>query len=221
MAEFKDLPGDFCCPYRDGCPYLEGLSTGWVWQERQDNAFLVGEYEYQLEQLNAQLDEQRKRSQELERQNQQLQAQLHALHRRQFKARKSPATPVRDCPSAQRKKRGAPAGHPPWQRRKPKHIDQTIEVPAPQHCPHCQSSGLEPVGQIHEHLQEDILLQPRTVVTLFPAWIGLLPRLRTQCVAVRPGANARRLHRSGSQGHDHLLALPIECSAAQDQPVFQ
>ncbi len=30
MPEFKDLPAGFRCPHRDGCPYLQGLSTGWL-----------------------------------------------------------------------------------------------------------------------------------------------------------------------------------------------
>ena len=166
MPEFKDLPEDFRCPYRDGCPYLEGLSTGWVWEEYQRSGFLAGDYEHQLEQLNGLLEEQRRELKQLEIQNQQLQAQLHALHRRQFKGRKTPPTPPR-CPSTQRKKRGAPAGHPPWQRAKPKRIDRVVAVPAPCCCPHCQNSQLRPVAQLHEHVQEDIVLEPRTVVTSF------------------------------------------------------
>ena len=166
MPEFKDLPEDFRCPYRDGCPYLEGLSTGWVWEEYQRSAFLAGDYEYQLEQLNALLNEKQRELKQLELKNQQLQAQLQALHRRQFKGRKTPSTPP-SCPSTQRKKRGAPAGHPPWQRAKPKRIDQVVAVPAPRSCPDCQNPGLQPVEQLHEHLQEDIVLEPRTVVTCF------------------------------------------------------
>ena len=49
MPEFKDLPDDFRCPYRDGCPYLEGLSTGWVFHRYQEVAGTECHYEYQLE----------------------------------------------------------------------------------------------------------------------------------------------------------------------------
>jgi len=166
MPEFKDLPDDFRCPYRDGCPYLEGLSTGWVWEEYQRSGFLVSDYEHQLEQLNGLLDEQRRQLKQLELQNQQLQAQLQAVHRRQFKGRKAPPSPP-DCPSTQRKKRGAPLGHPPWQRAKPKRIDQVVVVPAPRRCPDCQNAELQPVEQVHEHVQEDIVLEPRTRATCF------------------------------------------------------
>ena len=168
MPEFKDLPQDFRCPYRNGCPYLEGLSTSWVWEERQNGAFLTGDYERQLEELNRQLDEQERQRQALELENQQLRAQLHALHRRQFKGRRAAMAPVSECPSAERKKRGgAPKGHPPWQRAKPTRIDRLIQIPAPRRCPDCHNPDLEPVAEVHQHLQEDIVLEPRTVITCF------------------------------------------------------
>jgi transposase len=167
MPEFKDLSEDFRCPYRDGCPYLEGLSTGWVFHRYQEVAGTECHYEYQLEELTQELDAERRQRQEVERQNQQLQAQLHALHRRQFKGRRTAPAPSSTCPSSPRKKRGAPFGHPPWQRAKPKRIDQVITVPAPQRCPDCQSPELQPVEPVHEHVQEDIVLEPRTLVTCF------------------------------------------------------
>jgi transposase len=168
MPEFKDLPDDFRCPYRDGCPYLEGLSTGWVWHRYQDVGGTECHYEYQLEELGKELREEHQLRKQVELENQQLRAQLHALHRRQFKGRRRPAPPPGSaCSAAQPKKRGAPPGHPPWQRAKPKRIDRVVAVPAPRRCPDCQRPDLQPVTQIHEHLQEDIVLEPRTVVTCF------------------------------------------------------
>jgi hypothetical protein len=166
MPEFKDLPDDFRCPYRDGCPYLEGLSTSWVFHRYQEVAGTECQYEYQLEELYKELREEHRHRQQVELENQQLRAQLQALHRRQFKGRKAPPGPP-VCPSAERKKRGAPAGHPPWQRPKPTRIDQVVEVPAPRSCPNCHHPKVQPIEQLHEHLQEDIVLEPRTVVTCF------------------------------------------------------
>jgi len=176
MPEFKDLPDDFVCPYRDGCPYLEGLPTQWVFDRYQNVNGTECHYEYQLEELHKELYEERQHSQALELKNQQLQAQLHALHRRQFKGRKAPASSEPGCPSAQRKRRGAPPGHPPWQRPKPKHIDQTVSVAAPQRCPDCHYAKLQPVSEIHQHVQEDIVLEPRTVVTCFQHGLAYCPR---------------------------------------------
>lgn len=175
MPTFADLDDDFVCPYRKGCPYLEGLSTSWVFGEYQQSGFLVGEYEAQLEQLTEQLDEACRQNKQLERQNQQLKAQLQALHRRQFKARKVPAASTWGGPATSSRKRGAPVGHPPWQRPKPKHIDKIVLVPAPTRCPKCQGADLRPVAQRQEHVQEDIVLEPRAVAVKYVHQQGYCP----------------------------------------------
>ncbi len=167
MPEFKDLPDDFRCPYRHGCPYLEGLSTSWVFHRYQETGGIECQYEYQLEELHKELLAEHQRCQQLELENQQLQAQLQALHRRQFKGRRRPLPPPPENPATPPKKRGAPVGHPPWQRVKPKHIDQVVLVPAPDVCPDCHQPNLQVLAAVHEHLQEDIVLEPRTVVTCF------------------------------------------------------
>ena len=168
MPRFTDLPPDFRCPYRDGCPYLEGLSTGWVLRRYQEVNGTECHYEYQLAQLHQQLDQERRQGRQLERENQQLRAQLQALHRRQFKGRRHPLLPpTSDAPPGPKKKRGPPHGHPAWQRPQPDHIDEFVAVPAPPACPFCQGTDLTPVPQTHQHLQEDILLEPRAVVTAF------------------------------------------------------
>jgi transposase len=167
MPRFSQLDEEFVCPYRHSCPYLEGLPAQWVWERHQQVVGLECQYEYQLEELYRELDKAKQCNSQLELEKQQLQAQLHALHRRQFKGHKAPAAPASDCASARRKKRGAPVGHPPWQRAKPKHIDLIIPVPAPKTCPHCQCPHLEPVKETQEHVQEDIVLQPRTIATSY------------------------------------------------------
>jgi len=168
MPRFSELDEWFVCPYRNGCPYLEGLPPHMVWRRYQDVAGTECHYEHIIQQLNQQLDQEQSRNRELERENQQLSAQLQALHRRQFKGRRHPPTPpASGSPADQKKKRGAPKGHPAWQRPKPDHIDQTVAVAAPQRCPACQGTDLTPVDQTHQHLQEDILLEPRVVVTNF------------------------------------------------------
>jgi len=167
MPRFPDLDDEFVCPYRHGCPYLEGLSTRWVWHRYQTVAGTECQYEYQLEELSKELAQERRERQQVELENQQLQAQLQALHRRQFKGRRRPAPPPSDRPAPAPRQRGAPVGHPPWQRAKPTRIDRVVLVPAPGSCPDCQHPNLQPLAAVHEHLQEDIVLEPRTVVTCF------------------------------------------------------
>ena len=56
------------------------------------------------------------------------------------------------------RKRGAPVGHPGWFRKTPTEFDQTIDVAAPDQCPHCGGtvrgcSWAKP----GEHVQEDVV----------------------------------------------------------------
>lgn len=187
MPTFAELDDDFVCPYRNGCPYLEGLSTGWVFSEYQRSGLLACEYESQIEQLYHQLDDAHRQNKQLLAENQQLKAQLHALHRRQFKARKTPAASTSGPPQTPGKKRGAPVGHPPWQRPKPKHIDKVVSVPAPKRCPKCQGADLRPVSQRQEHVQEDIVLEPRTVAVKDVHQQGYCPRCEQNVVQPGPG----------------------------------
>lgn len=187
MARFSDLPHDFCCPHRHACPYLEGLSTGWVFSRYQQVAGTECQYEYQLEQLRQELDEERSEHRQAQQRNQQLQAALQALHRRQFKGRSKPGSASQELPGAQPRKRGAPAGHPGWSRPRPRQIDFQFDVPAPQCCPECQSTDLEPLPEVREHVQEDIVLEPRVVVTSYVHQQAHCPCCDRDVIAPGPG----------------------------------
>src|SRR3974390_1668724 len=175
MPRFSELDQEFICPYRHSCPYLEGLSPAGVWERLQAKHGSECHYEYQLEELYKQLDQERGQRQQVQLENQQLQAQPPPLHRSQFKGRRRLAA-APECPSTQHKKRGAPVGHPPWQRAKPKRIDRVVTGPAPRSCPDCRNPKLQPVAEVHEHVQEDIVLEPRTVVTCFRHGQGYCPQ---------------------------------------------
>ena len=129
MPRFAELPDEFVCAHRHGCPYLEGLPTKWVWDRYQSAAGLECQYEAQLAELNAELAQAHRRNRELETKVQQLEAANQALHRRQFKGRHRPPAATPEPPAAPPKKRGAPVGHPPWQRPRPRRIDQVVTVP--------------------------------------------------------------------------------------------
>ncbi|RPJ11108.1 MAG: IS66 family transposase [Deltaproteobacteria bacterium] len=167
MSKFIHPPPNFQCPYQRSCPHLDLLSTTWVLGE-----YRRGEKRYQehlriLDRLHSELKSRGERIRVLERENAEIKAKLKMLHQRQFKAntKKTESGKKEDGPACDRKKRGAPVGHPGWSRAKPDHIDQTIHVPAPTECPHCQKTDLLPSREIHEHMQEDIVIKPRTLVT--------------------------------------------------------
>jgi transposase len=169
MPRFSDFSERFDCPYHTGCPYLEGLPAKWVWDRHQSTIGSACQYEYQLEQKDKEIAALKKERDDALKERDEARAQCQALHRRQFKARRKKKT--EEAPGQTtgepKKKRGAPKGHPPWNRTKPKKVDQVVEVAAPLSCPCCHNQDLKPSEEIHEHMQEDIVLVPRTVVTAY------------------------------------------------------
>jgi len=195
-------PHDFECLYRHSCPYLDGLSTQWVLGEYQQAHEVYQEHLRIIDLFDGHLKARDERIRVLERDNAQLKAKLQTLHRRQFKSNKKKDTETKGKKDEQtsssngeeRKKRGAPVGHPGWVRPKPDHIDRTVEVPAPTICPHCQSKDVTPMKGSTEHVQEDIVIQPRTLVTCY----------------LHGQAFCRRCHRPVVQaGEGELLNAPI------------
>ncbi len=160
-------PWDYDCPYKDNCPHLQWSSTHWIYHEYERSYDEHCEHWRIRDLLEEKLAQARARIQQLEQENAQLKTRLKIVHQRQFKANKKTKQASCDRPPGKKKKRGAPKGHPGWSRQKPGHVDKTIDVPAPDQCPHCNYDQLNPVEQVKEHLQEDIILQPTTYVTNF------------------------------------------------------
>jgi hypothetical protein len=182
------MDAEFVCPHRHGCPYLEGLPAQLVLRRFQDTSGTECHYEYVIGQLHEEAAKATAQIHQLQLENQQLRAQLTALHRSQFKGRKHPQTPPpQETSPPPKKKRGAPKGHPPWQRPKPDHIDHIVAVPAPPACPFCQATDLTPLAQPHRHLQEDIVLEPRVAVTCFVHQQAHCPHCDRDVHAAGPG----------------------------------
>jgi len=168
-------PPDFECLYRHSCPDLDGMSTQWVLEEYRRGEDVYQEHLQIIDGFDGEIKVRDERIRMLERENAQLKAKLQALHRRQFKPnqKKDAEMGGKEVEGTSlstdgiKKKRGAPAGHPGWVRSKPDRIDRTVHVPAPTICPHCQSDNLTPMEESTEHFQEDIVIQPRTVVTRY------------------------------------------------------
>jgi transposase len=166
------VPYDFQCPYKDSCPQLEWLSTQWALEAYQRAEDSYDEHIRIVDNFYNHVETLRDQVRHLERENAELKAKLKLLHQQQFKPNKKKDGDVKDekdvlSSSREKKKRGAPLGHPAWTRPKPEHIDRIIHVPAPTVCPFCQKEGLKPMPGIKEHVQEDIVIQPLTVVTQY------------------------------------------------------
>jgi len=175
VPRYPYSPHDFQCLYRHSCPYLDGLSTQWVLEEYQRAHDVYQEHLRIIDLFDGHLKARDERVRVLERENAQLKAKLQALHQRQFKVNRKKGAEDGEKEvegdssflKRQKKKRGAPVGHPGWARPKPDHIDRTVHVPAPTICPHCQSEDLTPIEETTEHVQEDIVIRPQTLVTRY------------------------------------------------------
>jgi hypothetical protein len=172
MPRYLYPPHDFECLYRHSCPYLDGLSTTWVLEEYRRAGEVYQEQLRILDGFDDDLKVRDERIRVLERENAELKAKLQAWHQRQFKSNKKKDVETGGkqgslSKEGEKKKRGAPVGHPGWVRPRPDHIDRTVHVPAPTICPHCQSDDLTPLEESTEHFQEDIVIQPRTLVTCY------------------------------------------------------
>lgn len=188
----QQAPWDFECPYCHCCPHLEGLSTKWVFSEYQRSYEEHCDHWKVRDIQQEELDHALKKVVELEKENERLRAKLSALHRKQFKPNKrgernSEDKSQRSNVLSQGKKRGAPIGHPGWFRRKPDHVDRTVHVPAPERCPHCSCPDLIHLEKSEDHLQEDIVLQPRTSVTNFRHGQAFCPQCNRAVIQAAEG----------------------------------
>jgi hypothetical protein len=171
MSRRTEAPVGFDCPYRHNCPHLGHLSTTWAMEVYQRYSKLRTQYHVMEERYLQRIAELEKTLRERDEKI----AQLRLQHQKQFKANIPSVPPAREGGP---KKRGAPQGHPPWRRREPDRIDQTIDVPAPQICPRCECSELSPSPEIYEHIQEDIVLVPRTRVIRYRHRQSYCPKCR-------------------------------------------
>jgi transposase len=185
MKESEPPPAGFSCPYRDACPHLGGLSTSWVKLRHNSLSGSECHYEYVIGQLHEELAQEKRQNGAREQEIGQLKAQVQALHRSQFKGRSKPKLPK--DPAAPPKKRGAPKGHPAWTRPKPKQMDLFVDVPAPQECPNCRCTQLQSSSGVREHVQEDIVLQPRVATTCFVHQLAHCPQCDCEVLAAGPG----------------------------------
>ena len=182
MGRYKEAPWGFECPYKDACPYL-GMSTTWAsllisdaQRDQYRNAHACKEYELEVKALEEENRRLAARVQELE-------ARLKQKHRSRFKPSKKKeeaSDPAKKDDKPGPKKRGAPCGHPPWARPKPNHIDRVVDVPAPEACPHCHNKNLHATGNTTSQLQEDIVLQPQTIVTEYIHHLSFCPDCRRE-----------------------------------------
>jgi len=180
---YRKAPADFNCPYECACPHMDGISARWALSVVQEQWRLKG----QIQLLETDLAQLRRENQTLLAEHARLKAQFTALHRKQFKAKRIKTAPPVVTEHNTPKKRGAPIGHRPWQRPVPAHVDKTVPVAAPVVCPHCACDHLSPSSEMIEQIQEDIVIQPRPLVTRFVHNTAFCPTCRRPVYATASG----------------------------------
>ncbi|MCK5803503.1 MAG: IS66 family transposase, partial [Lentisphaeria bacterium] len=183
MARFKEAPWDFKCPYQHVCPHLGGISATWASLLLSDvgrDRFRDGHSWIETEKERKALEEENR---ELAARVADLESRLKQQHRLRFKPNRKVSAQERESS----RKRGAPAGHPPWRRPKPDRADNSVHVDAPSVCPHCKREGLVTVAGTHVQLQEDIVLQPRTVITEYVHQLAYCPECRREVFQTAEG----------------------------------
>jgi transposase len=160
---------EYHCPLISHCPHLGSAALGTVVNLANQNQLerdgMFRTIEAQREQISRQLAEIQRLEYELQQVKLELKLERQnkfATHQQQSAIGETPEPePVASSDQAdasEKKKRGAPVGHPGWFRPTPTEYDWAVEVPAPSCCPSCQGpvtiqAELDPL----EHLQEDLV----------------------------------------------------------------
>jgi hypothetical protein len=149
----------YFCPFKNFCVFLNGEDPGAVLAEREYLRRRVDELEFAMDLTNRQYQKLQVRVKELEDEKSLLESELSEALQAPFNKRKKEEVPENP------KKRGAPVGHPGWFRKKPDHIDKTVDVFLDS-CPYCGSKDISPCNHTTEHIQED-LEDGKVIVTRF------------------------------------------------------
>jgi transposase len=164
---------EYACPNLRHCPHVGGAALASL-------VHAANESDEEADRRHRQIDAARKSVSELVAENEALKREVERLKlelklerqtkfatKRQRQGETSPNTPAENPSQAGRRKRGAPAGHPGWFRRRPTQYDALVEVAAPADCPHCRGPVSIYRSQCpSDHYQED-LVAGRRHVTLF------------------------------------------------------
>ena len=190
MSRCKEPPCGFDCSYKNQLP-LPRRSLGPIGSSRNTNAHNIREHEHWLtrEEMSDEIDQLLNTVGEQAKQIDQLRAENKRLHQQKFKARntreKGTPTAKRDRETkaeSEEKKRGAPYGHPPWNRKVPDRVDRIIEVDAPCNCPHCKAPTDLSRTDTTSFIQEDIVLRPQTIVSHYRHSTAYCPTCRRQVI---------------------------------------
>lgn len=167
---------EYACPQVGHCPHLGGAALGSVIEAANENGTYLDMLHGQLAAARQSVSKLLTEIEALRNELEQVKLELRLERQNKFRSGcdahdRDEAAALENLPeesSAARdgtRKRGAPVGHPGWFRVIPTKLDQTIEVVAPQRCPHCDGEvRCLPNVEPDEHVQEDVVERVYQVV---------------------------------------------------------
>jgi transposase len=183
-------------------------------QERDQAQRQVDQLENEKQHLQDKLDRLQKENEGLQKENERLRSDLEAA----LRAAKRQAAPFsrgkrKSQPKSPGRKPGKNHG-PHHQRPVPDHVDEVIEVPAPEKCPHC--SGPLTVERVESQYQEEIVR--RTHVRHFKIPICRCANCRKRVQGRDPRQTSDALGAAAVQVGPEAIALGVLMNKAQGLP---
>jgi hypothetical protein len=183
------------CRDVDHCPHLGGASVGSLVHAADQRTEWTDALHRQIDALRADGTAKSRKIRELTARVEQLECELKAERQKQFTRKKD--EPVAEEPDSaapkDKKRRGAPVGHPGWYRKRPTAVDRLIPVAAPTVCPRCgRSVKARPDRPVHDHPQED-WIDGRRVVVCYRHEAGRCRKCRRWVKQLGPGELPRAM----------------------------
>ena len=186
------------CKWKDNCPYLNYRSTDEVIVERNYLSKRVEDMEKTMKLAEEKIRALTFHLQELEAEKKDLQEELNCAIRKPFKSNLK-----KDKTQQEKKKRGAPIGHPGVTRGMPVKIDEYFDV-YPTKCDKCGSQDLIIYPSFGNHIVEDIEIKVKTTCfrkhwgycrkckkTIYPESDKVIPKSHIGVVARATGGYLR------------------------------
>jgi transposase len=186
---------EFGCRHVDHCPHLGWASLGSLVHAADQQTEWTDALLRQIDALRADGTAKSQKIQELAARVEQLECELKAERQKQFTRTKDEPVPEESDSAApkDKKRRGAPVGHPGWYRKRPTTWERLVPVAAPGSCPHCGSSvKARPDRPVYDHLQED-WIDGRRVVVCYRHEAGRCRKCRRWVQQAGPGELLRAM----------------------------
>jgi len=157
------------CPNKDACPYLNFEPAAKVLAQRDYLCTRVDEMEVIMDLATEKIEELREENKVLKEEKESLKQELNPTFRKKFK-------PKKEEEEKPKKKRGSPFGHRGTSRKRPKRIDEYVDI-HPLECDRCKAKDITIYEEsFEEHIVEDI--QVRVKNTCYRSHYGYCKRCR-------------------------------------------